>query len=213
MQVAGGGQSRSRRGTNRTIKWLRTEMRSYRMELAALTHWQTLRSRRSVHKTFVFVQSFGWAILPVQPSSSQLLLALKPFLGEQAYQQAFRKMYDNLKLRIAYTPLFHTTWCQECWRVVSKSPASRAGKTIGLVGSEHLKICALCGTGNVTVAHVLVACQGTVQIFLLFGFASRALDASAPLMCFILLQRVLVDTTPIRYAGLVMRRVALALQT
>ena len=86
-----------------------------------------------------------------------------------------------------------------------------------LVGSVQIETCPLCGTGNVTVAHVLVTCPGTKQVFLRSGFAnfvSRAVTADIFIMSlFHSSAGVEIDTARIRYVGLVMRRVAVALKS
>ena len=85
-----------------------------------------------------------------------------------------------------------------------------------LVGTEILTSCPLCATRNVSVTHVLKACRGSLQLFLRSGlvdFTSRTVPTPTFLMClFHSSAGVQVDTARIRYVGLVMRRVALALR-
>ena len=85
-----------------------------------------------------------------------------------------------------------------------------------LVGTEILTSCTLCGTRNASVTHVLKACRGTLQLFLRSGlvdFASRPVPTPTFLMClFHSSAGVQVETARIRYVGLVVRRVALALR-
>ena len=85
-----------------------------------------------------------------------------------------------------------------------------------LVGTEILTSCPLCATRNVSVTHVLKACRGSLQLFLRSGlvdFTSRTVPKPTFLMClFHSSAGVQVDTARIRYVGLVVRRVALALR-
>ena len=85
-----------------------------------------------------------------------------------------------------------------------------------LVGTEILTCCPLCATRHVSVTHVLKACRGTLQLFLRSGlvdFTSRTVPTPTFLMClFHSSAGVQVDTARIRYVGLVIRRVALALR-